>query len=117
MIVICREGGWGFDDIIFSIGGFGGVISDEVVLSLFGSKLGDGGKDIKGVVIEYNDVGGLMVCDIGDFGIRNVFDGVGILSVFGNGNVVVVGFMIGRIVNNIFEDGVKFDGIEDFGFL
>lgn len=117
LTVTCREGGRGLDDTIFSTGGLGGVTSDEVVLSLLGSKSGDGGKDTKSVATEHNDVGGLTVCDTGDLGIRNVLDGVGTSSVLGNGNVVVVGFTIGRIVNNIFEDGAKLDGIEDLGFL
>lgn len=88
-----------------------------MVLSLLGSKSGDGGKDTEGVATEHNDVGGLTVCDTGDLGIRNVLDGVCTSSVLGNGNVVVVGFPVGRIVNNIFEDGAKLDGIEDLGFL
>lgn len=88
-----------------------------MVLSLLGSKSGDGGKDTKGVATEHNDVGGLTVCDTGDLGIRNVLDGVCTSSVLGNGNVVVVGFPVGRIVNNIFEDRAKLDGIEDLGFL
>lgn len=117
LTVTCREGWGGLDDTIFSTGGLGGVTSDEVVLSLLGGKSGDGGKDTEGVATEHNDVRGLTVCDTGDFGVRDVLDGVGTSSVLGDGNVVVVGFTIGGVVDNIFEDRAKLDGIEDLGFL
>lgn len=117
LTVTCGESGRRLDDTIFSTGSLGSVTSNEVVLSLFESKSGDGRKDTEGIATEHNDVGGLTVCDTGDLGIRDVLNGVGASSVLGDGNIVVVRFAIGRVVDNIFEDGAELDGIEDFRFL
>jgi hypothetical protein len=88
-----------------------------VVLSLFGGKSRDGWQDTESITGEHDDVGWLSVGDTGDLGVFNVFDWVSASSVFSNGNIVVIGYSIGRVVNDVLEDGSELDGTVDLGFL
>jgi hypothetical protein len=110
------EDGRGLGDTILSTRGLGGVTGDEVVVGLSGSKLGDGWQDSESVTTQHDDVVGLPVGDAGKLGVGDVLDGVGASSVLGDGNVVIVGNSVGRVVDNVLEDGTVSNSTVDLGF-
>lgn len=112
-----REDRRGLRDTILGTGGLGGVTSQEVVVGLFRSQLGDGRQDTEGVAAQHDDVARLSLSDTRDLGIGDVFDGVGTSGVFRNRDIVVVGNTVGRVVNNVLQNGSVSDGVEDLRLL
>lgn len=110
-----REYGRRLGDTILGTGGLGGVTGNKVVVGLGRSQLGDGRQDSESVATEHDDVVGLLVGDAGDLGVGDVFDRVGASSVFGDRDVVVVGDSVGRVVDDVLEDGTVLDGAVDLG--
>lgn len=104
-------------DTVLGSRGLGGVTSQEVVVGLFRGQLGDGRQDTEGITTQHDDVARLSLSDTWDLGVGNVFDGVGASGVFRNRDIVVIGNSVGRVVNNVLEDGSVSDGVEDFGLL
>lgn len=115
--VTSREDGRGFRDTVFGTGGLGGVTGQEVVVGLFRGQLGDGRQDTESVATEHDDVAGLSFSDTRDLGVRDVFDRVGASSVFSDGHIIIVWHSVGRVVDDVFEDGTVSDSVEDLGLL
>lgn len=115
--VTSREDGGGFRDTVFGTGGLGGVTGQEVVVGLFRGQLGDGRQDTESVATEHDNVAGLSFSDTRDLGVRDVFDGVGASSVFGDGDIVVIWHSVGGVVDDVLEDGTVTDSVEDLGLL
>jgi len=88
-----------------------------VVLGLFGGKSRYRWQDTESITGEHDDVGWLSVGDTWDLCVLDVFNGVGASSVFSNGNIIVVGYSVGGVVNDVLEDRTEFDGSVDLGFL
>lgn len=88
-----------------------------MVLSLFGSEARDGWENTEGVAGEHDDVGWLSVGDTRDLGVLDVFNRVSASSVFRDGDIVVVGDSVGRVVDDVLQDGSELDGSEDLGLL
>lgn len=88
-----------------------------MVLSLFGGEAGYGGEDTESIASEHDDVGGLTVGDTWDLRVGDVLDRVGTTGVLGDGDVVVIGYTVGGVVDDVLEDRTEFDGTVDLGFL
>jgi hypothetical protein len=59
----------------------------------------------------------LAVSETGDFGVGNVIYGICTSSVFGDGDVIVIGRPIHRVVDNVLENGSEANGAVDLGLL
>lgn len=117
LTVTCGEGGGWLDDTVLGTRSLGGVSSDKVVGSLLGCQPGNRWEDTESVATKHDDVGRLSVGDTRDLGVGDVFDGVGTSSVLGNADIVVVGYSVCGVVNDILEDGSELDGTEDLRLL
>lgn len=94
-----------------------GVTGQEVVASLFGRQLADRWEDTKSVAGEHDDILRLTLDEARDAGVGNEFDGVRATSVFGDANIVVVGFTRNDVIDHVLEDGTEADCIVDLGLL
>lgn len=88
-----------------------------MVLGLFGGKSRYRWQDTESITGEHDDVGWLSVGDTWDLGVLNVFNWVGASSVFSDGNIIVIGYSVCWVVDDVLENRSEFDGSVDLWFL
>jgi hypothetical protein len=88
-----------------------------VVASLLRSELTNRREDTKGIAGQHNDIRGLTVGQARNLGIGNVLNRIRATCIFSDADVLVVGGAGDRVVDDVFEDAAKTNGVVDFWFL
>lgn len=87
-----------------------------MVVRLSGSEFRYRWKHTESIATQHDDVIRLPGGDAWDLCVRDELDRVGTSSVFRDRDVVVVGFAVGWVVDDVFQDGAVADSTVDFGF-
>src|SRR5882762_2745758 len=93
------------------------VSSKEVVASLLGSKLANGGQHTKRITSQHNNITRLTIDHARNLGIWDEFDRVGTTRVLSDVDIVVIGRAVCRVVDDVLEDRTEPDGVVDLRLL
>ena len=88
-----------------------------MIASLLRSELTNRREDTESIAGQHNDIRGLTIGQARNLSVGNILNRIRATCVFSDADVFVVGVAGDGVVDDVFENAAKTDGVVDFWFL